>query len=333
LKEFHFTYPEAFGLFIFILPYILYRLVYIKETSILFAPLQHNKAKNGFLSIYFLLFLELMILIISILGVADPHISKERSLVVDEGIDIALALDVSASMQATDFSPNRLESMKKIAADFINKSTGNRIGIFIFAKECFTQTPLTTDHYALNQLLESISYSIIDHSEGGGTAIGDALICATDSLVKLKIPKRGQAIILITDGESSYGIEPELAAKYTADNKIKLYIIGMAGENPIQVYVNGKPFITPTGEVLTTSLDDSSLQKIAVAADGKYYRANSDYKLGKIFEELAQLEKTPIEINKTYNKTSLVHYSAISCIFLLAFWLYFNSRFVRRPIR
>ncbi|HNA08677.1 MAG TPA: VWA domain-containing protein, partial [Leptospiraceae bacterium] len=164
-----------------------------------YAPLQyktpHNKRINYLYASYLV---EGLILISLIIGLSDPHTVTERNLIQEDGIDIALVLDVSASMQAADFKPNRLDAMKEIAKDFVKRSGGNRIGVYIFAQDTFTQTPLTTDHSVLIELIESISFKVIDHSESGGTAIGDALLATTDGLQKAKKPKRDQAIILIT---------------------------------------------------------------------------------------------------------------------------------------
>lgn len=299
-----------------------------------YAPLQYKTPANKrriFLCLEYVL--EALLLATLIIGIADPHKVSERSMIQEDGLDIALVLDVSASMQAADFAPNRLEAMKEIAKDFIKRSGGNRIGIYIFAQDTFTQTPLTTDHPVLLELLESISFKVIDHSESGGTAIGDALLSATDSLQKAKVLKRDQAIILITDGESSYGVDPILAAKYVKDLDIKLYAIGLAGEDPIEVYVEGKPYLTPSGKILVTSLDDKQLRQIAKTADGKFYRAKNKSVLSEVFSELGNLSKTPLEVKKTRLKHSYARYFAFAGMQIFFVWILIDGLFIRRPMR
>ena len=236
-------------------------------------------------------------------------------------------------MQAKDFPPNRLEVLKKMSSEFIKKSSGSRIGVYIFAQDTFTQTPLTNNHSILLELIESISFEIIDHSQSGGTAIGDALLSATDGLLKVRIPKRGQAIILITDGENSFGVDPILAARYVESKQIRLYIIGLAGDDPITVYVNGSPFITSTGESLVTSLEDSQLKEIAKAAGGKYYRAKNVETFTMIFNELQQLEKAPLEIKTLSNKIYYTSYIALLLFALFFIWLVWEGFIFRRPMR
>lgn len=331
--KYSFSNPGVFVFLILVVPYLLYRFQYNKITSLQYAPLQFQKAKRSSSRFTFLLVLEAIILTITILASADPYITEERALIQDKGIDVALVLDVSASMQANDFKPTRMESMKNVSKEFVTRSSGHRIGVFVFAEEAFTQTPLTFNHHLLIELIDSINYGVIDHALGGGTAIGDALLSASESLLKQRVEKRDQAIILITDGENTFGTEPELAAKYLASHGIKLYIIGMAGEEPVPVFVDGQKFITSNGQQLVTSLDDSSLIKIAEAGQGKYFRALDDNGLNKIFNELTFLSSTPIEVEKMFSKISYTRELAILLIGLFAFWILYFALFVRSPIK
>ncbi|HMV41389.1 MAG TPA: VWA domain-containing protein [Leptospiraceae bacterium] len=334
MKEIHFSYSFALW-FLLIIPFYLYvRYFFAKKKMSSYAPLQyktpHNKRINYLYASYLV---EGLILISLIIGLSDPHTVTERNLIQEDGIDIALVLDVSASMQAADFKPNRLDAMKEIAKDFVKRSGGNRIGVYIFAQDTFTQTPLTTDHSVLIELIESISFKVIDHSESGGTAIGDALLATTDGLQKAKKPKRDQAIILITDGESSYGVDPILAAKYVLEQQIKLYVIGMAGEKPIEVYVEGRPYLTPSGKILVTSLDDKQLREIAKTANGKFYRAKNENVLAEIFSELGTLSRTPLEIKKSRLKHSYSRYFAFAGLQFFFLWMFVYGLLIRRPMR
>ncbi|MCB1179265.1 MAG: VWA domain-containing protein [Leptospiraceae bacterium] len=331
--KYSFTNPSLLYLLVLIIPFLLYRYQYNKYTSLKYSPLQFTKSKRSNFRFYLLLVIETIMLAVAIIGAADPYKTEERSLIQDKGVDVALVLDVSASMQADDFDPTRMESMKDVSIEFVKRSSGHRIGVFIFAQEAFTQTPMTFDHKILIELIESINYGIIDHALGGGTAIGDALLSASESLIKNRVEGRDQAIILITDGENTFGTEPELAAKYLASNGIRLYIIGMAGEEPVPVTIDGYPFITTSGKQLITSLDDTSLKEIAKSGQGKYYRALDENGLNSIFHEISFLSNKPIEVEKMYNK--ITYSNKISLILLIIFiiWILFFGLMVRSPMR
>ncbi|MCB1143804.1 MAG: VWA domain-containing protein [Leptospiraceae bacterium] len=325
--------PYFFFLMIIVLPLIYYRYKYIMATSLQYGPLQEKKPKRKFSRIYGFLALEGLLLIAFVFTLSDPYRLNKRTSIIEKGYDIAFALDISASMQAADFKPNRLEALKKITKEFVTRSSGNRIGVYVFAKDIFTQSSPLLDHDILNNLIDAISYDMIDHSESGGTAVGDALLYVTESLSKIRENGRGQAIILITDGENSDGIDPILAAKYAASKDIRLYIIGLAGEEEIEVYVNGEPFITSDGSILKTSLDDNSLIGIADAANGKYFRAKNGFTLNSIFSELSQLEKSEIEVKQIASKESFLPQFSILIFVLLFFRIGYIAFFLRRPFR
>lgn len=328
-----FSYSYLLYLIAFVPLLLFYRYKLLIAQSIRYAPIQHTAPQKRFSSIYILLIVEGFLLVSSIFVSANPYKANYQNLIHETGVDIALVLDVSASMQAADFEPNRLEYMKKVCKNFIERSTAHRIGIFIFAQETFTQTPLTFDHKTLLELVDGISYNVIDHSIGGGTAIGDALLWATESLLKSRVEKRDQAIILLTDGENTHGIDPELAAKYLHSKNIYLFIIGMAGAKPIPVFVNGKPFITPSGNQLITSLDDKSLEKIAKAGNGLYFRAKTENGLNQIFKEISFMSKTPLENEKIYTQQSYAPTLTWVVLVLFFLWLLVYGFFVRTPIK
>ncbi|MBE7440732.1 MAG: VWA domain-containing protein [Spirochaetales bacterium] len=278
------------------------------------------------------MFLEACLLSLLLLALAGPQTKESYDRVEEEGIDIALVLDISASMQAADFQPNRLEALKKTTAEFIKRSGHNRIGMYAFAGAVFTQTPLTTDHQALLEMLEGLSYEMIDHVDGGGTAIGDALVYAMDSLRRSRIKDRDQAIVLITDGENSSGMDPRQAAQMVYAENIKLFIIGMAGPEEVEVYVNGKPFITSSDVILKTSLDDKQLEAITQAGGGRYFRAHDDSALAALMADLGRLSRTPLEIRRLELKIPrdgpLLYASLIAFIL----WLAWRSFLYRRPM-
>lgn len=267
-----------------------------------------------------------------LLSLAGPYTKHTHQSIDEEGIDIALVLDISASMQAADFKPNRLEALKKTTAEFIKRSGQNRIGMYAFAGAVFTQTPLTSDHQALLELLAGLSYEMIDHADGGGTAIGDALVYALDSLRRSRIKERDQAIVLITDGESSSGMDPLQAAAMVQAENIKLFIIGMAGPEAVEVYVHGKPFITKNDEILKTSLDDKQLEAITRAANGRYFRAPDDTTLASLMADLSRLNRTPLQIRTLEQKIPRSGpFTALALGFFML-WLGWRSFLYRRPM-
>lgn len=335
MSDIHLNHPNFLWLLILILPFIFIRIRKDNSRKIPYPTLQFYTKGSLLRKFMFILkyLLEMILFLLLVVAIAEPHQLIEKKMIQEEGLDIALVLDVSASMQASDFSPNRLEVLKKMTSEFIQRSTGNRLGVYIFAQDTFTQTPLTNERSILLELIDSISYGIIDHTQSGGTAIGDALLASSDSLLKSRINNREQVIILITDGENSYGVDPILAARYLQSKNIRLYIIGLAGEEAIKVFVNGQPYITSTGETLVTSLDDTQLKEIASAANGKYYRAKNSNALNAIFHGLSRLEKAPLEIKNLVYKIFYTSRIAVFLFFVFFTWLLLEGFVLRRPIR
>jgi Ca-activated chloride channel family protein len=305
-----------------------------RRSAVRFAPLQHRPGSRlRALLLRLGIVLEAVLAGTVLFGLAGPHRVDEIESVTSEGLDVAMVLDISASMQAADFPPNRLEALKQVAKDFLYRGGGNRIGIFAFAGHTFTQSPLTTDHTILVEMIDSLAYESISHSESGGTAIGDALLVATDTLVNTRIAGRDQVILLITDGEANVGIKPELAARYLRGHEIRLHVIGIGGDEPVEVYVYGKPFINQEDEVLVTSLDDTQLIALAETAGGSYYRALNQDVLTEIFDQLARLESTPLEVERLRLQHSLVPELGLVLALLFSGWLWLTGVVLRRPLR
>ncbi len=268
-----------------------------------------------------------------ILALAGPHRRDEVELIGDEGLDVALALDISASMQAADFPPNRLEALKGLAADLVRRSGSDRIAVYAFGKHVFAQTPLTTDHGALTSMIGGLAFTTINHAESGGTALGDALIAAADGLLRQRVEGRDQVIVLITDGESNAGADPMLAARFVAESDIRLQVLGVGGPEPVEVYVDGKPFITVEDTILKTSLDDTQLEEIAAAAGGVYRRATDLEILSAIFDDLSRLDTTPLEIENVVIRRAYAPALAGLLFVLFAVWLLTDGLVLRRPLR
>ncbi len=275
---------------------------------------------------------EALLLTTAIVALAGPHRSTELELMDGEGVDVLLILDVSLSMLAEDFPPNRLEALRRIAGDFITRSGSNRIGILVFAKDVFVQTPLTSEHRILRELLKGVSVNAIHQGKSGGTAVGDALLVAAERLAAARVEGRGQALVLITDGESNIGIDPVLAARYVAEQDVRLYSIGIGSEEPVEVFFEGERVGDPDDPYLAF-LDDTQLRAIAEAASGNYYRATDVDALEQVFAQLSRLESAPLEVRTVEIRRFLTSWLALAILPLFAVCLVLDGVVLRRPLR
>lgn len=231
-----------------------------------------------------------------IVVLARPQSTDSWSKSNTEGIDIMISLDVSGSMLAADFKPNRVEAAKDVAAQFVNGRPNDNIGLVIFAKESFTMCPMTTDHSVLLNLLKDVNTDLID---GNATAIGNGLATAVNRI------KDGQArsktIILLTDGTNNAGdIAPVTAAEIAKTFGIRVYTIGVGTEG-MAPYPAMTPYGTVVYQDMKVDIDEPTLRDIAAITGGKYFRATDKNKLKGIFEEIDQMEKTKISV-KEYSK-------------------------------
>lgn len=212
------------------------------------------------------------------------------------GIDIVMAIDVSASMLAKDLKPNRLEALKKVASKFINRRPNDRIGLVEYAGESYTRTPVTSDKGIILKSLSDIKYNTIIT---GGTAIGMGLATAVNRIKESKA--KSKIIILLTDGVNNSGfIDPQTASELAVEYGIKTYTIGL-GSNGMAlspVAINNGVFQYSRIQV---EIDEELLKEIADATGGKYFRATNNKKLEEIYDEIDKLEKTEIEEFKYYN--------------------------------
>lgn len=275
--------------------------------------------------------IELALVAAALVGAAGPYRETRLELVDDPGIDVVLALDVSLSMLAEDFPPNRLEALRGLARRLLATGGGNRFGIVIFAGDTYVQVPLTTDHASLAALLDGVTVYALDQAESGGTAVGDALLVAADRLLRARLPGRDQAVILITDGESNAGIEPVLAARWLARQQIALHAVGVGGEEPVAVSFEGRPV---GGEnAYLAVLDESELVAVAAAAGGRFYRATDLGVLEEIFAELARLDRAPLEKRTFARRVSYASALALGALALFALHLAVGGVALRRPWR
>lgn len=244
---------------------------------------------------YLLFVLRIIGIILIIIALARPQSSTSRQDVTVEGIDIILALDVSGSMLAEDFKPNRLEAAKDVARDFLNQRPNDRIGLVIFSGETFTQCPLTSDRAVLMNMFASVKSGMLDD----GTALGDGLATAVSRLRYSKAVSK--VIILLTDGVNNTGsIDPLTAAEIAKLYKVRVYTIGV-GTRGLAPY----PFQTPYGiqyQNIEVQIDEALLAKIADETNGKYFRATNKNKLIGIFNEIDKMEKSKIDVTEFRRK-------------------------------
>ena len=234
--------------------------------------------------------LRLCALCLIIVAIARPRSSTEMERVDSEGIDIVLAMDVSTSMLARDFKPDRINAAKDIAVEFIAQRPSDRMGIVVFAGESFTQCPLTTDRATLINLMKDVQTDLIED----GTAIGNGLATAVSRLSTSDAPSR--VIILLTDGVNNSGeITPLTAAQIAQTYGVRVYTIGI-GANGVAPY----PVVTPWGietKNMKVELDEDLLKQIATSTGGRYFRATDNTKLAEIYAEINQMEKAKVSID------------------------------------
>ena len=248
-----------------------------------------------------------------IIALARPQTRNDEQIVAGQGIDIILCMDVSGSMLAQDFLPNRLEAMKQVAVDFVDKRPTDRIGLVVFAGESFTVCPITTDRAMLKSHIVNAQSSFL----ADGTAIGDGLSTSVERLRGSKA--KSKVIILLTDGENQGGLIDPLTAKEIAKSDgVKVYTVGMGTEG----YASA-PMQSETGQVTIqkqkVNIDEPLLRQIAGETGGLYFRARDNSSLQKIYSEIDKLEKTKVDISvlKRYTEQFLPFAIAAACLILL----------------
>ena len=256
---------------------------------------------------------------------ARPQSSRNWENVTTEGIDIVIALDISSSMLARDFQPDRLEAAKNVAMEFISGREYDRMGLVVFAGEAFTQCPLTTDRSVLLNLFKDIESGMIED----GTAIGNGL---ATSVARLKDSDAiSRVVILLTDGENNSGeVAPVTAAEIAKTFGIRVYTVGVGSQGTAPY-----PVQTPYGIQLRdmeVKIDEETLQEIAQITDGRYFRATSNTKLEEIYLEIDQLEKSKIEIREFSRKSEeFLPFALAGILFLVLSLLLRNTIFRSIP--
>ena len=237
--------------------------------------------KNNFLQLQYY-----FVLCLIIISLARPRLVDNLEETSVSVIDMLLVLDISSSMLADDFPPNRLEAVKKTASEFISGRKQDRIGILVFAAESFIQCPLTIDKSVLQSLISEISIAAKEHD---GTAIGMAIANATNRLRNSDVENR--VMIVLSDGSNNAGeIDPKTSAELAAEYNIKIYTIG-AGTNQSYTRIPGRGLIR-------NEIDEDALKHIADVTGGKFFRATDIDALSSIYEEIDTLERSEIKIRQ-----------------------------------
>lgn len=255
--------------------------------------------------------LRLVALMVLIAAMARPQRALQEEQIKAEGIDIMLSMDLSSSMLAQDFRPDRLSVSKRVASEFVDRRTFDRLGLVVFSGEAYAQCPLTTDHSIVKMFLSELQCGVLED----GTAIGMGLATAVNRLKDS--PVKSKVIILLTDGVNNSGyIKPITAAEIARQLNIKVYTVGVGSMGDALTPVSRRSDGQYIFGLAQVEIDEALLKEISNMTGGKYFRATSEESLEKIYREIDQLEKTEIEV------TTLKRYSeAFSRLVWIAFGL------------
>lgn len=262
----------------------------------------------------FLPWLRGLALVALVFALARPQLTLQEESITAEGIDIVLAMDLSSSMLAQDFSPNRLEASKQVAIDFVNKRPYDRISVVAFAGEAFTQCPLTTDHDIVRTFVSALACGALED----GTAIGQGLATAINRVKDSETISK--IIILLTDGVNNAGyLPPDMAADIAQEFGIKVYTIGVGSEGEAVTPVSKDRFGRYRYDIARVEIDESLLQEIASKTQGRYFRATNQEELQEIYNLIDELETTEIETTVIKRYQEKFRYFAIfaACCLLL----------------
>lgn len=234
-----------------------------------------------------------------IVALARPQEIEKEEEIKAEGIDIFLAMDLSISMLAKDFEPNRLEASKQVALDFIEKRSFDRIGLSIFSGDAFTQCPLTSDHRILKDFVKDLNVFMF---ESRGTAIGMGLSSALNRLKDSQA--KSKVVILLTDGKNNAGyINPELASQLASELGIRVYTIGVGTDGEAIGPVNIDRFNNISMGLTRVEIDEALLQQIAAETGGRYYRATNMEALQSVYDNINKMEKTVMDVTVIKHKS------------------------------
>ncbi|GET23382.1 MULTISPECIES: vWA domain-containing protein [Prolixibacter] len=327
MSQITYAHPAFFYLFLLFIPMIVWYVWQQKKSR---ASIQLSTLK-GFEGAprtwkhylrHLLFVLKLGVLSLLIMALARPQSTSSWENATTEGIDIVMALDISSSMLARDFQPDRLDAAKNIAIQFISGRPYDRIGLVVFAGESFTQCPLTTDHAVLINLFKDIHTGMIED----GTAIGEGLATAVARLKDSKA--KSKVVILLTDGENNRGeIAPVTAAEIAKTFGVRVYTIGIGsiGTAPYPVQT---PFGTQMRQ-MQVKIDEPMLKQIASITGGEYFRATDNAKLKEIYKEIDKLEKSKIDVKQFSRKTEEFERFALPALLLTLLLVFLKNTIFR----
>jgi Ca-activated chloride channel family protein len=313
--EMRFEDPWALIFLSVLLPVILYNR--FKEGHVRFSDINVIKGLTRSPVSWFIhlpLILRCCVIVLIVCALARPQSGRKETEILSEGVDIILTIDTSGSMEALDFEVrgrrvNRLEVVKEVVSDFIEKRPTDRIGMVVFGEKAFTQSPLTRDHEILKSLLSKISIGMA----GDATAIGDAVGISVKRLKNIKA--QSKVIILLTDGRNNAGfLQPQKAAELAKTFGVKVYTIGVGTKTKAPFLVDtlwGKRYIYKE-----VDLDEKTLKNIANITDAQYFRATDRETLEDIYDEIDTLEKTEVKVKEYMEYEELYHFFILPALLL-----------------
>lgn len=333
MGQIEFAHPEYFYLLLLIVPMIAWYIYRQKkiQPNIQVSTIEPLLQLKGTARVYLRhlpVILRIFALALLITILARPQSTNRWENVTTEGIDIVIALDISGSMLAMDFKPDRLEASKDVAVEFISGRPNDRIGLIVFSGESFTQCPLTTDRAVIINLFKEIKSGMIED----GTAIGVGL---ANAIARLKDSKAAsKVIILLTDGVNNQGaIDPLTAAELAKSFGIRVYTVGIGSIGTAKYPVGKNPW---TGQMvyqdIPVEIDEAVLQQISDMTNGRYFRATNNQKLREIYAEIDKLEKSKIDVKEYSKKQEEYKWFAFAAfMFLLIEILLRNTVFRKIP--
>lgn len=325
-----FKNPYFFALLAVLIPYIIWYVMRHKKSQPTLKMPETAKYKSlpksfrqYLMHVPFVLRVILITLVVCIL--ARPQSKHSWSDTDVEGIDIMLSVDVSTSMLAQDFRPNRVEALREIAQRFVEKRMNDNIGLTFFAGEAYTQCPLTTDHAALMNLYNSADTRMAANGTiADGTAIGDGIM---NSLLRLRESKaKSKVIILLTDGVNNSGnISPVTAAEIAKKQNVRIYTIGIGTTGMA-------PYPLPTGGTinLPVEIDEATMSKISKETGGQYFRARKNAELDAIYSDIDKMERTKFNVRQYSRRSELFEPFALAALLVFLLELLLRLVVLRR---
>ncbi len=315
MSEITFAHPEYFFLLLIIPLYVAWYVWKQKEINptIQISSLEGFKGTTKSWKSYLRhlpMVLRMLAITAVVATIARPQGASSYRDEKKEGIDIVIALDISSSMLAQDFTPNRVEAAKNVALEFVNNRVDDNIGLVVFAGEAFTQCPLTTDHAVLTNLFQAVKIGMLED----GTAIGLGLATAVSRIKDAKAKRK--IIVLLTDGDNNRGsVSPLQAAEIAQTFGIRVYTVGIGSQGTAKI-----PVKTPRGEVLQemeVTINEDLLQQIADMTGGQYHRASDMKSFKAVYEEIDKMEKTILEVREYTKRTEEYLPFALSAMIIL----------------